>query len=405
MSPADRIGPVCFGGPVRHQQSIFRFSSGNVKTHGSPNVQVGNLSTEYADALSEAKKYIETLADKLQPGPSRSLLSDMLAGKNPPARTSSELGAVVSAFLSALQLHDASRTSSHQKRVMMISHLMGLELNYSHNKLKMLRIAAVLHDVGKLGVPFAVLNKKEKLTAAEIDVIHQHPVLGYLLLRCINFPPSMKRMVCDIALRHHLTLQPDKSAKAKGYPAGFCKPQHISQPVNIVTVADILDAQMSYRPYRDKQDSLRDILKNSFYENPAHYGAFDPQVLWALKKIKLQALARVMLYGRCIHAKNDKKAVRIIDTIDRACTLDDYMKKRNQPMWHLKKTRKYRPWMASYKAFETVYRLPPILEVSSPSLPPPIPATSPKAGGMGASMAGIFLKTPGMRPVSAASLV
>jgi HD-GYP domain-containing protein (c-di-GMP phosphodiesterase class II) len=102
-----------------------------------------------------------------------------------------------------------------------------------------LRIAGLIHDLGKVTIPAEILSKPGKLTETEFSIIKNHPQVAYDILRKIDFPWP----VADIVLQHHEYLN------GSGYPQGL-KEKDILFEARILTVADIVEAMASHRPYR-----------------------------------------------------------------------------------------------------------------------------------------------------------
>ncbi len=117
----------------------------------------------------------------------------------------------------------------------------------------MLRLGALLHDIGKIGVPDDVLRKPGALTDAEFDAIKQHPVLGARILRSV---PFLARHIPIVELHHE---RPD----GRGYPNGL-RGDDIPLAARIVHVADAYDAMTSARAYRGARpsgDALRELWR------------------------------------------------------------------------------------------------------------------------------------------------
>jgi putative nucleotidyltransferase with HDIG domain len=130
-------------------------------------------------------------------------------------------------------------TSGHSKRVALVTELIAEELGLPKDKTRWLVRAALLHDLGKLGVSNEILDKPGKLDAAEWDAVRGHPAAGAAILsRMSAFAPMAK-----IALEHHERLD------GMGYPQKL-KGEAIDLDTRIVTVADIYDALTADRPYR-----------------------------------------------------------------------------------------------------------------------------------------------------------
>jgi HD-GYP domain-containing protein (c-di-GMP phosphodiesterase class II) len=117
-------------------------------------------------------------------------------------------------------------------------HVAG-EMGMDETGLADLEVAALLHDIGKIGIPDAILNKPAKLTAEEYDLMKKHPEYGWAVLRQV---PGMERASLLI-LHHH------ESFDGRGYPGGL-KGEEIPTGSRIVSVIDAFDAMVSNRPYR-----------------------------------------------------------------------------------------------------------------------------------------------------------
>ncbi|NLL06575.1 MAG: HD domain-containing protein [Clostridiaceae bacterium] len=132
-----------------------------------------------------------------------------------------------------------SYTRGHCQRVMEISCELARTMGLSENDIDDLRYAAILHDIGKIGISASILNKREKLTDEEFDEIKKHPYIAYNILKDIDF---LKNGLNGI-LQHH------ERYDGKGYPNGL-KGEEICIFGRILCVADAFDAMTSDRPYR-----------------------------------------------------------------------------------------------------------------------------------------------------------
>jgi putative nucleotidyltransferase with HDIG domain len=146
-------------------------------------------------------------------------------------------------------------TAGHSERVSVLSVSIGRALNMAADDLEVLRLGALLHDIGKIGVPDEVLRKPGALTDAEYDTIKQHPVLGARILRSV---PFLSRHIPIVELHHE---RPD----GRGYPFGLLD-QDIPLAARIVHVADAYDAMTSARAYRRARpagEALRELWRCS----------------------------------------------------------------------------------------------------------------------------------------------
>lgn len=142
------------------------------------------------------------------------------------------------AMINALEANDLY-TRGHSERVTNVSILIGHKLKMSIDQLKILRIGAVLHDIGKIGVLSTLQNKSARLSDDELDIVKQHPVIGEQIIN----PISMDKEICYIILQHHERID------GSGYPNGL-KGDDISVYAKIVAIADAYDAMTSGRAYR-----------------------------------------------------------------------------------------------------------------------------------------------------------
>lgn len=131
-------------------------------------------------------------------------------------------------------------TYEHSVNVVVLSLMLGLELNYTKSKLHNLAIGAMLHDMGKVFVPKEVLLKSGKLTDAEFGLIKEHPSRGYEYLKSDEEISAMSKI---IILQHHERID------GTGYPDGI-DGSRIHEFSKIVSIADVYDALTSDRPYR-----------------------------------------------------------------------------------------------------------------------------------------------------------
>jgi HAMP domain-containing protein len=161
-------------------------------------------------------------------------------------------------------------TAGHSERVAELALKLGKALNLNSNSLETLQRAAFLHDIGKIGVPVAVLDKPAKLSDEEFGLIKRHPDWGVKIIEPINAFKSITPMIAQ----HH------ERFDGKGYPAGLAGEQ-IDRSARILAVADVYDALSSDRPYRKGmtiEAALGIIEKEAGRQ-------FDPEMVKALLKV------------------------------------------------------------------------------------------------------------------------
>ena len=130
-------------------------------------------------------------------------------------------------------------TAGHEKRVTELAVAMGEALGMAPSAVHGLRLAGLVHDVGKLTVPAEILNKPSLLTPIELELIKCHAAAAYEILRPIDF----EYPVADIVVQHH------ERQDGSGYPAGL-RGDEILPEARILAIADVVEAMASHRPYR-----------------------------------------------------------------------------------------------------------------------------------------------------------
>jgi putative two-component system response regulator len=145
---------------------------------------------------------------------------------------------VASVLANAIEVRDAGM-EGHTERLAALALEIGRRLSVSESDLEALSLGAVLHDVGKIGIPDAILMKPGRLTPDERRIIQQHPVIGDRMLE----PIALLDAVRPIVLHHHERWDGD------GYPSGL-REEHIPLLARIVAIADSIEAMSGARPYR-----------------------------------------------------------------------------------------------------------------------------------------------------------
>src|SRR5579863_7289080 len=181
-----------------------------------------------AQALPENALGTPTRPSFAKPLSIRAAEEEMLALRN----------AVVCSLNQLLDLKDLN-TGIHSTRLAEWALHVAGELGLDQESLADIEVAALLHDIGKVGIPDAVLNKPSRLTPEEYELMKKHPEYGWIVLRQV---PGFER-VSLLILHHH------ERFDGKGYPGGL-KGEEIPIGSRIVAVIDAFDAMVSSRPYR-----------------------------------------------------------------------------------------------------------------------------------------------------------
>ena len=161
---------------------------------------------------------------------------------------------IVGALVLAIEKKDPY-TSGHQKRVATFAGAIAKEMGLPQDQIDGVRMAAMIHDIGKNAIPGQILSKPAKLGKLEMEMIKEHPQLGYDILKGIEFPWPVAQMV----LQHHERID------GSGYPQGLLG-DAIYLGAKILGVADVVEAMASHRPYRASlglDKAMEEISKNS----------------------------------------------------------------------------------------------------------------------------------------------
>ncbi len=145
-------------------------------------------------------------------------------------------------------------TAGHQRRVSSLARVIAQEMGLSQDTANIIRMAGVIHDIGKVAVPSEIMNKPTKLTDIEFSLIKVHSQSGYEILKDAQLPYP----IAEIVLQHHEKLD------GSGYPQGLKNGQILLES-KIITVADVVEAMASHRPYRPALGidvALEEIEKN-----------------------------------------------------------------------------------------------------------------------------------------------
>lgn len=159
----------------------------------------------------------------------------------------------VNALSSAVGKRDPY-TTDHQRRVTILACAIAKEMGLTEEQVNGIRLAGMLHDIGKLAVPSEILSKPTRLSEAEFTIIKTHPRVASDILKAIEFPWP----IADIVLQHHERID------GSGYPLGLSE-KNILLETRILSVADVVEAISSHRPYRPAYSleyTLEEISKN-----------------------------------------------------------------------------------------------------------------------------------------------
>ncbi len=225
--------------------------------------------TRTGDEFDEREaRVLETLGRDL--GHALSAMREVPAGQTSQLvqeRIEYRLNDVIAQTVAALAATLATRdpyTAGHEERVaryaLAIAQRMGMDDDFKRG----LHIGGLLHDIGKIGIPSEILSKPTRLTDPEMDLVRQHPQIGYEIIKHVDFPWPVARVVYE----HHERMD------GTGYPRHL-KADDICLEARIVAVADVVEAITSHRPYRPAKGVAEAL------EAISEPNKFDPRVVAA----------------------------------------------------------------------------------------------------------------------------
>ena len=216
------------GGEKRNWE--FRLQSGE----GAPFSVSANVSAQ-TDQRDQLVKVLWLLRDVREGKAEEERLKSLLS------RLKSSFHGIVDAVAAAVEIKDP-QIAGHQRRVAQLAVAIAREMGFSLNRLEGIRVAGLLHDIGKIAVPIEILSKPGELNSLECKFIKSHCQIGFDLLQNIDFPWP----VLPAILQHHERLD------GSGYPAGLTDKDIILE-AKILGVADVVEAMVSSRSYGPAQ--------------------------------------------------------------------------------------------------------------------------------------------------------
>jgi HD-GYP domain-containing protein (c-di-GMP phosphodiesterase class II) len=178
-------------------------------------------------------------------------------------RLRKNMGAIIQAMSTTIEKRDPY-TAGHQRRVAKLCRAIATQLGFSWERIQGLRMAAAIHDLGKINIPSAILNKPGPISEHELAIIQMHPRTAYEILKDIQFPWPLAETI----YQHHERLD------GSGYPRHL-KMDQILLEARILAVADVVESIASFRPYRPQLG-----LEAAIDEIQAHKGVlYDASVV------------------------------------------------------------------------------------------------------------------------------
>ena len=173
------------------------------------------------------------------------------------------MGAIIQAMSLTIEKRDPY-TAGHQRRVAKLCRAIATELGFSWDRIQGLRMAAAIHDLGKILVPAGILNKPGPMSEPEMAIIRMHPFTAYDILKGIQFPWPL----AEIIYQHHERMD------GSGYPRQL-KDDQILLEARILSVADVVESMSTFRPYRPTigmKEALMELRRQRAIQ-------FDPKIV------------------------------------------------------------------------------------------------------------------------------
>ncbi len=259
---------------ARFERAKLIRREGFVSYFGVPLIAKGNIvgvlevfHRSLLDPPTEWVDFLETLAEQAAIAINNAKLFEDLQRSN--FEITQAYDSTLEGWAKALELKD-QETEGHARRVIEMAMTLAERMGVRIEKLSHIRRGALLHDIGKMGIPDHILQKEGPLDEDEWELMRQHPKYAYNLLSDIDY----LRPALDIPYCHH------EKWDGTGYPRGL-KGEEIPIAARIFAVVDVWDALTSDRPYRDAW--TRDKAVNYIKEQAGKH--FDPQVVKAFLEV------------------------------------------------------------------------------------------------------------------------
>ena len=247
--------PNCTLNRLREKGGHLQYESdSHCKVHQTPWMVTASA---YFDAKGEFAGMVEKITD----GSTLLEMRDQVYHSR--ERLRKNMGAIIQAMSTTIEKRDPY-TAGHQRRVAKLCRAIATHMGFSWEDVQGLRMAAAIHDLGKIHVPAGILNKPGPISEHELAIIRMHPRTAYDILKGIQFPWPLAETI----YQHHERLD------GSGYPRQL-KGDQILLEARILAVADVVESMVSFRPYRPAMD-----LETALEELRSHRGTlYDAQVV------------------------------------------------------------------------------------------------------------------------------
>jgi HD-GYP domain-containing protein (c-di-GMP phosphodiesterase class II) len=236
------------GGPLRYE------TNNHCKVHKTPWMVT-------ASAYPDPNGAFAGMAEKITDG--SALLDTRHQLYQSRERLRKNMGAIIQAMSTTIEKRDPY-TAGHQRRVAKLCRAIATHMGFSWEAVQGLRMAAAIHDLGKINIPAGILNKPGPMSEHELAIIRMHPRTAYDILKGIQFPWPLAETI----YQHHERMD------GSGYPRHLMG-DDILLEARILAVADVVESMASFRPYRPEMD-----LDAVLAELRGHRGTlYDPRVV------------------------------------------------------------------------------------------------------------------------------
>ena len=212
-------------------------------------VALTGVSARFEDYVPELGRYYEIAAYSPQPGRFASVVSDVTERRrierelaDEQKRSTEHLARSLSSIVEIVSQVAETRdpyTAGHQRRVSELAVRVSEEMGMSAHQIEETRIAALLHDIGKMSVPAEILSRPGTLSPLEFELIKVHAEAGYKIIASA----AMEGQIAEIVYQHH------ERCDGSGYPRGIGDGELLPE-AKVLMVADVVEAMVSHRPYR-----------------------------------------------------------------------------------------------------------------------------------------------------------
>lgn len=188
---------------------------------------------------------------------------------------------MVREVIHGIENHHDSYTKHREIMTGELMSLLGNAVGLNEKACGDLAVIGSIHDIGKLTIPAAILEKPAPLNAFEREVVQLHPRIGVQLIEKVNHP--LKELAIKIILNHH------EAFDGSGYPHGLSG-KNIPLEARICSICDVYDALRSHRPYRDQLAGHKSTMEKILSKNDDEglFNHFDPDLLEVFEKISAE---------------------------------------------------------------------------------------------------------------------